>query len=543
MDFTHKLPSMTCGEKTNGLYNNPEIGYPCMMTTTDALMGEFIMGLRNIVTESRRLIFIDGKVIAANNNWMRDHVYIMDAFKHWEYDNRSFLDFILQNQTEKGFFYEMIKQKDDIHWSFVNKDCYKMYDDDNMALIRLELEADIEYLVVLCALKIYQTDGDIEYIRRILPKLEKGINYDTSDEKRWDKERGLVKRPFTVDTWDFTNEPNASTDRTIHLDKMSIMHGDNSGVYAAMKTLSFFRRKIGDIKQAENWDKRAENIKANMFKYLWNGNFFIHQLHINHKGIDNLENIRLSLSNTYDINRGVTDLVQSRKIISEYMRRRTETDAFAEWFTIEPPYEKFSKFSKGEYINGAISPFTGGELAKAAFENGFEKYGYDIIKRFQKLYFKDKNIYFLYNRKTGENQTSGAGPSAWGAAAILSAIEEGLAGIKDLDSKYDILGFSPRFAVTEYNRIRYVTGYEKSGVTVDVNYEAFENGMLYQVKSASELIKAHIMLPENKNIKKIIINDIIYDSFSIKTIGNTEYLDFEYNKEKTQNMKAEIYFS
>jgi len=408
MDFTHKLPSMTCGEKTNGLYNNPEIGYPCMMTTTDALMGEFIMGLRNIVTESRRLIFIDGKVIAANNNWMRDHVYIMDAFKHWEYDNRSFLDFILQNQTEKGFFYEMIKQKDDIHWSFVNKDCYKMYDDDNMALIRLELEADIEYLVVLCALKIYQTDGDIEYIRRILPKLEKGINYDTSDEKRWDKERGLVKRPFTVDTWDFTNEPNASTDRTIHLDKMSIMHGDNSGVYAAMKTLSFFRRKIGDIKQAENWDKRAENIKANMFKYLWNGNFFIHQLHINHKGIDNLENIRLSLSNTYDINRGVTDLVQSRKIISEYMRRRTETDAFAEWFTIEPPYEKFSKFSKGEYINGAISPFTGGELAKAAFENGFEKYGYDIIKRFQKLYFKDKNIYFLYNRKTGENQTSGA---------------------------------------------------------------------------------------------------------------------------------------
>jgi len=418
-----------------------------------------------------------------------------------------------------------------------------MYDDDNMALIRLELEADIEYLVVLCALKIYQTDGDIEYIRRILPKLEKGINYDTSDEKRWDKERGLVKRPFTVDTWDFTNEPNASTDRTIHLDKMSIMHGDNSGVYAAMKTLSFFRRKIGDIKQAENWDKRAENIKANMFKYLWNGNFFIHQLHINHKGIDNLENIRLSLSNTYDINRGVTDLVQSRKIISEYMRRRTETDAFAEWFTIEPPYEKFSKFSKGEYINGAISPFTGGELAKAAFENGFEKYGYDIIKRFQKLYFKDKNIYFLYNRKTGENQTSGAGPSAWGAAAILSAIEEGLAGIKDLDSKYDILGFSPRFAVTEYNRIRYVTGYEKSGVTVDVNYEAFENGMLYQVKSASELIKAHIMLPENKNIKKIIINDIIYDSFSIKTIGNTEYLDFEYNKEKTQNMKAEIYFS
>ena len=35
--------------------------------------------------------------------------------------------------------------------------------------------------------------------------------------------------------------------------------------------------------------KRAEELKANMFKYLWNGDFFMHQLHLNHEGLDDLE--------------------------------------------------------------------------------------------------------------------------------------------------------------------------------------------------------------------------------------------------------------
>ena len=45
--------------------------------------------------------------------------------------------------------------------------------------------------------------GDDEWLKRALPRLEKGIDYQTSDVKRWDPERGLCKRPIPS-TRDFT---------------------------------------------------------------------------------------------------------------------------------------------------------------------------------------------------------------------------------------------------------------------------------------------------------------------------------------------------
>ncbi len=135
-------------------------------------------------------------------------------------------------------------------------------------------------------------------MKKILPKLEKGIYYITSDPKRWDKERGLVKRPLSIDTWDFTHLPDA------------------------------------------------------------------------------------------------------------------------------------------------------GELAKAAFHHGYEEYGWDIIQRFMKLVKRDGTSYFLYNPDSTPQPHGG--PSAWGAAALLSAIDEGLAGIQDMGVNYDEILFSPKFPVTHY---------------------------------------------------------------------------------------------
>jgi hypothetical protein len=76
------------------------------------------------------------------------------------------------------------------------------------------------------------------------------------DEKSWYKEYGVVKRPFTIDTWDFVYDTDTSNRSIEETTRMSIMHGDNSGV-------------------------------------------------------DQLEGQRLSLSNTYAINRGVTNLEES----------------------------------------------------------------------------------------------------------------------------------------------------------------------------------------------------------------------------------------
>ncbi len=535
IEFEHKLPAMNIDGKQNGVFNNREMAFPGIFTTTDPILGEFLHSLRTNIYADRALLFIDGKIVMTNKNWIRDHVHVMKAMKHFEYDMSSFLDFIIETQREDGQFYELIKQLDDPHSKMVDEDCCVIYPEDNLALVRLELEADVEYLVVEGAMYCYKISGDDQWLADVLPRLEKGIDYMTSDPKRWDKEHGLVIRPFTIDTWDFVDTKETHNDRRIHENEpMSVMHGDNSGVYQAMKQLAWFNRRLGNGERAADWERRAEELKKNMFKYLWNGKFFIHQYHLGHSGKDDKEGIRLSLSNTYDINRGVTDLEQSRSIIREYMERRKTTDKFAEWFTVDPPYEgDFASHKAGSYVNGSISPFTAGELAKAAFNNGYEDYGWDIISRFIKLVERDGMPYFLYYPDSAPQPE--LGPSAWGAAAFISAVDEGLAGIVDADVGYKKIDFSPRFPVTHYTELRYVTGYEKSGVKVDVRYILTEKGMRYDIDSSAEEINAHILLPKGKICSEMYINgkasaftteyveDSAYANIAIKTGGKVSF--------------------
>ncbi len=525
IEFAHKLPARSINGRKSGTYNNRELGFPSILTTIDPNLGLFLHQLRTNIYADRSLVFIDGKILVTDKNWIRDHVHVMKGMRHWEYDLKSFLDFIIETQREDGQFYELIKQVDDHHWSFVREDCYVMYPEDNLSLVRLELEADIEYLVVEGAVYLYKTTGDDEWLKRVLPKLEKGIDYITSDEKRWDSERGLVKRPFTIDTWDFTHLPDAGTNRRIDPDSpMSIMHGDNSGVYQAMNQLAWFNRRLGNEEKALHWEARAAKLRENIFRHLWNGKFFIHQLHLNHSGIDDLEAERLSLSNPYDINRGLTNLGESRSIIAEYMRRRESTSLFSEWFSIDPPYEKFFIYGRGRYVNGAISPFTAGELAKAAFDNGYEEYGWDIVCRFMKLVERDGSPYFLYYPDS-RPQPDG-GPSAWGAAAFISAVDEGLAGIRDEGVNYDEIAFSPRFPVTHYTELRYLTGYEVSGTLVDVRYILTDAGMRYDIYSPAKTIHAHILLPKGKTCRSLLLNGQEI-SFNAERVGESDYVNAE----------------
>ena len=530
---------MNIDGKHNGTYNNMELALPSVLTTTDPRLGLFMHTLRSNIYAGRTLVFIDGKFLMCDKNWIRDHVHVMKAMRHWEYNLDSFLDFIIATQREDGQFYELIKQYDDFHWKMVNEDCYVMYPDDNLSLVRLELEADIEYLVVEGAVYLYRTTGDNRWLEEVLPRLEKGIDYITSDKKRWDGERGLVKRPFTIDTWDFVYNTDTHNRRIEENTPMSIMHGDNSGVYQAMRQLTWLNRRLGREERASAWEKRAEALRENMVKHLWNGDFFIHQLHLNHKGADELEGVRLSLSNAYDINRGVTTTEQSRKIIEEYMRRRNTSRCFAEWFSIDPPYESFCRYLPGEYVNGAISPFTAGELAKAALNNGYEEYGWDIISRFVKLVERDKTIYFLYDPDSTPQPEGG--PSAWGAAALISAVDEGLAGINDVGVNYDEILFAPKFPVTCYTELRYITGYEVSKSIVDVRYILKDDGMRYDLYSPAKKITAHILLPKGRHCTGVFVDrrDIGY---AITAVGESKYVDFELTDINGEKVSIQIDF-
>ena len=529
--FEHALPSQNLEGRHNGTYNNVELAIPGVLTAEDSDLGMMMKWLRDNVWSGRHIVFVEGKAIPTYKNWIRDHVHTMKAFRHWEYDLRAYLDFTLAHQRADGSYYELIKQMDDNHWAFVAEDDVLFFPEDNLYLARLDIESDIEYLVVEGALEYYKATADRRWLRRNLPRLEKGIRYSTSHPKRWDPELGLVKRGYTIDTWDFTYEASSPRDRRITPETpMAVMHGDNSGVYQAMNQLAWMNEELGRLAQARRWREKAEALRENVFRHLWNGKYFIHQLPLGGPLADDKEGVRLSLSNAYDINRGLTALEQSRSIVEEFMLRRDTTSAFAEWFTIDPPYEpcfgEVKVHPANTYINGCITSVTAGELAKAAFGCGYEAYGWDILRRMYEQMAEDGgNIYFLYNRFTKKPENAKVGPAAWGAAAVLSAIDEGLAGIEDRGCRYRSLGFSPRWPVTPYRELRYFSGYEIGGDIVDVRYILTGAGMRYCVDSPAREMAAHILLPEGASVSSVLLNGKPV-SFQTVSVGDSRYADF-----------------
>ena len=541
--FTQALPRMREARtgKTCGRFNNRDLAMPGVLTTGDPTWGDFLHLLRNTINDERSLVFVDGRKMMVNKNWIRDHVHVLKAMRHWEYDYAGYVDFTLAHQRADGCILELVKQADDSHWRYAAPESRKFFPDDNLAMCRLDIEADVEYLLVEGATYCYRISGDDAWLARALPRLEKAIDYMTSDPKRWDAAHGLVKRGYTIDTWDFTYEPASVTNRTLtSATPQAIMHGDNSGVYQAMTQLAWLNDRLGRAEKAVAWRARADALKAAMYKHLWNGRFFFHQLPLNVPPVDAHERERLSLSAAYDMNRGLMPVADCRRTIEEFRRRRQTTDCFAEWFTVDPPYDfTFARHPRGDYVNGGVCLFTAGELAKAALENGYEAYGWDILVRVKEMAARDGTLYFLYDRTTAKSINAALGPSAWGAASILSAFDEALAGVRDVGVRYDAIRFSPRWLVTGLDEVRYFTGYEAANAVIDVRYVWRANGLRYLMRSPAKNVTAHILLPSGTAAREVWLNGVPR-TFKTTTLGDSRYVDFE--TEGTGTYDIEILF-
>ena len=541
--FTQALPRMREARtgKTCGRFNNKDLAMPGVLTTGDPTWGDFLHLLRNTINGERSLVFVDGRKMMVNKNWIRDHVHVLKAMRHWEYDYAGYVDFTLRHQRADGCILELVKQADDRHWRYAAPESRKFFPDDNLAMCRLDIEADVEYLLVEGATYCYRISGDGAWLARALPRLEKAIDYVTSDPQRWDARHGLVKRGYTIDTWDFTYEPASVTNRTLTAaTPQAIMHGDNSGVYQAMAQLAWLNGRLGRTAKAAAWRARADALKAAMYKHLWNGRFFFHQLPLNVPPVDAHERERLSLSAAYDMNRGLMPVADCRKTIEEFRRRRQTTDCFAEWFTVDPPYDfTFARHPRGDYVNGGVCLFTAGELAKAALENGYEAYGWDILVRVKEMAARDGTLYFLYDRTTATSINAALGPSAWGAASVLSAFDEALAGVRDAGVRYDAIRFSPRWPVTGLDEVRYFTGYEAADAVVDVRYVRRANGLRYLVRAPAKALAAHILLPSGAAAREVWLNGAPR-AFETTAVGDSRYVDFE--TEGTGTYDIEILF-
>ncbi len=236
-------------------------------------------------------------------------------------------------------------------------------------------------------------------------------------------------------------------------------------------------------------------------------------------------------------------------IIQEYRKRREQTDAFAEWFSIEPPFPDGifgdEKLKKGAYVNGGIMPLVGGELAKAAFDHGFEEYGVDILKQYSEMISKTGETYLWYfpdgTPSTAETSTSPeATPTdGWGSSAMLFGFLEGLAGVEDRFKLFKRIRLSPRWLAAGIDRAEVQVGYRHSDDVIRYAFQQRGGHVSLDVLSPLSEVVFHVLIPKSSAADSVSIDgkDVEYTNIQVE---ESCYVDFKAHIEKDASITISL---
>jgi hypothetical protein len=462
--------------------------------------------------------------------WLRDHVHQGKGYAYWERDMTSLLDQFRRFQYPDGSFDDYVAVKP---WGLVRG--------------RTEVEADLEYLFIEGVYRAWQATADDEWMRGQIEAMERGLAYIQTSPIRWDTQYQLVKRPFTVDTWDFEYGPATYTaDGKLSprhwIDentKWCIFHGDNTGYANSMELLARMYEYLGNGERARHWRNEAKGIMERLNAVAWNGSFYRHMVHITPvevPGVD--ESKQLSLSNAYALNRsGVRD-EYARAIINEYYQRYLNRGtAFSEWFSIDPPFPANSlstSFSvgghwgkyPGEYVNGGHMPLVGGELARGAFERGSEAYGFDILQRYHSLVSNTGQTYLWYYPigNPGMSSADTLPTDGWGSSAMLAALIEGAAGVRDDAVAFRRATLAPRWtAAPDVQVADVVVRYGASEGYTAYRWERKPNGLLLRWTGSGTQTHLRLLLPPDAPDTIAAVLDGRPLAGSISTEGSSRY--------------------
>ncbi|NNJ11382.1 hypothetical protein EKD04_013660 [Chloroflexales bacterium ZM16-3] len=430
--------------------------------------------------------------------WLRDHVYQGRAFRYFEPDMTSLLDAFRDAQRPDGSFPDVID-----------------YPERFVTATRKEVESDLEFLFVQGVYEAWQATGDDTWLAQNMGAMRRAIGYITSDPLRWDAKRGLVRRPYTIDMWDFAYGPTTTSPdgkpaprHWIAPDTIwGTFHGDNTGLAQALHLMADMERRVGDPALADSDDQQADGIMERLNELSWNGRFFIHFVpedpSFQPVGVD--AGNQVSLSNAYALNRGVLNKQQGEQIVKRYFKRRDFSKAFAEWYSIDPPFPAGSYGmaggkgeNPGEYVNGGIMPLVGGELARGAFRYGSEAYGFDILRRYANLTQLTGASYLWYypDGRPGISGPDTIGTDGWGAGAMLAALIEGAAGVSDKAHGFRDLVLSPRWAADPaFTQVRAVARYAASDGYMAYTWRREDRAIRLSLSSSADSAFIRVMLP------------------------------------------------
>ncbi len=376
--------------------------------------------------EGSQYVHFRGKTYFYFIRWLRDHTHTLKGMKYFHHDLKTGFELYADTQREDGMLFERIapKRKDVQNWrdytfkegSFV-RTVHANADGTGKAhtLQRIPVENDVEFLFIECLYHTWKATGDDKWMWKYLDNCIRALEYSITDKYRWSRKFGLLKRAYTIDTWDFIHNDDAEFtlgDNCFNPRKtvFGIMFGDNTGMAASCRFLAEMLRHAKRGKEAVKYERLSDNLLSRLENIAWNGNFYTHHVSEDPSFSRNMggtdESRQVTLSNAYSISRGI-GYDKSRSIIETYKRIRREMpkNSPGEFYNCFPPFEKGfgDQNSLWQYMNGGVSTIVAGELARGSFAFGEEKYGVDILDRLLGLAKKHEghlHVCFNGNPKT-----------------------------------------------------------------------------------------------------------------------------------------------
>ncbi len=353
-----------------------------------------------------------GKTYRYFVNWVLDNNNTTKGMKYFSPYSGDLVDLLRQNQEPDGRIWSFVNhgpESDYYETAYTPINCFRK--DDSIWFVRQPNENHVEYNYVNMMYQHWKASGDSEWMKTNLDCAARALDYAMVDSIRWSKRFQLLKRPYCIDSWDFqVNDeytPFSYLSPTMVVvpgkTKYGVFFGDNTGYYAACNHLAEMLDYAGMPAKAKIYRERGKEILDRLIRLSWNGKFFTHFIDedstvVRHLGVD--EKSQIAQGNMYSVNRGLphemdVDIIKTYLDLKDHLPPGSP----GEWYAIYPPFGKgFGQHDeKWQYMNGGVAGHGAGELARGAYENGYEDYASDILYRMLDLGQKYGNrIWFSY---------------------------------------------------------------------------------------------------------------------------------------------------
>lgn len=175
-------------------------------------------------------------------------------------------------------------------------------------------------------------------------------------------------------------------------------------------------------------------------------------------------------------------------------------------------------------------PLIGGEIARAAFEHGFEEYGVDQLLKYETLTANGES--FLWYFPDGQHATveTSTSPDAmptdgWGSSSMLYALVEGLAGIVDTHKLFRKVRLSPRWVAAGLTSVDAGAHYEVSGSGFGYHFGHDEGKRQIRLELSGRAdVNLHLMLPGAARARRVRVNGKSVRHTN-KAVRNSRYVD------------------